>query len=240
MFTRRESFKEFIASYPIVSAILIIHLLLYIVTTIPIFPNDYILEQTIGVNLYIVQGEWWRLLTPIFIHGSFSHFLFNSFSIFLFGPPLEMILGKTRFTVLYLATGVLANIATLLAEPLTYTHLGSSGAIFGLFGYYIALIVFRKDIISKNNSQVIATIAILSLIMTFLQPNINVSAHIFGFLCGLVIGSISQSKGKKILNTYKEEFSHIKNNLSRRKKPPIKTIVIWGILLLLAAIGLFQ
>lgn len=240
MFTRRESFKEFITSYPIVSTILIIHLLLYIVTTISIFPNEYILEQTIGVNLYVIQGEWWRLITPIFIHGSFSHFLFNSFSIFLFGPALEMILGKTRFTFLYLATGILANVATLLVEPLTYTHLGSSGAIFGLFGYYIALIVFRKDILSKNNSQIIATIAILSLIMTFLQPNINISAHLFGFLFGLVIGSISQRKGRKIFNTYKEEISHIKNSLSKQKRPPIKTIIIWGILLLLAALGLFQ
>lgn len=240
VFTRRESFKEFITNYPIVSIILLIHLLLYMVTTIPIFPNEYILEQTIGVNLYIVQGEWWRLITPIFIHSGFSHFLFNSFSIFLFGPALELILGKARFILLYLCTGILANIATLLIEPLTYTHLGSSGAIFGLFGYYIALIVFRKDIISKHNSQIIATIAILSLIMTFIQPNINISAHLFGFLFGLIIGSLTQAKGKKILSSYKEELFRVKGSLSSRKKVPVKTIIIWGILLLLAMLGLFQ
>ncbi|MGP7819084.1 rhomboid family intramembrane serine protease [Niallia sp. 01092] len=240
MFTRRESFKEYITYYPVVSTILFIHLLLYILTIFPLFPNQYILEKTIGVNLYIVNGEWWRLITPIFIHGGFSHFLFNSFSIFLFGPALEKILGKISFLFLYLATGIIANIVTLFIEPLTYTHLGSSGAIFGLFGYYIALIVFRKDIISRNNSQTIATIAVLSLIMTFLQPNINITAHLAGFLCGLLIGSIFQSKGKNIVNAYKEEFSNIKTHVSSRKKTPTKNVVIWAILIILALLGLFK
>ncbi|WP_445490571.1 rhomboid family intramembrane serine protease [Niallia sp. 03133] len=240
MFTRRENFKEYITYYPIVSTILLIHLILYLFTILPIFPNQYILEKTIGVNLYIVEGEWWRLITPIFIHGGFSHFLFNSFSIYLFGPALEKILGKISFLLLYLATGIIANIATLLTEPLTYTHLGSSGAIFGLFGYYIALIVFRKDIISKHNSQTIATIAILSLIMTFLQPNINITAHLAGFFCGLLLGSATQSKGQNILGAYKEEISHMKTRISSRKKPPTKNIIIWGILIILALLGLFK
>ncbi|MFT8320205.1 MAG: rhomboid family intramembrane serine protease [Bacillus sp. (in: firmicutes)] len=240
MFTRRESFKEYITYYPIVSAILFIHLVLYILTSLPLFPNQYILEKTIGVNLYIVEGEWWRLITPIFIHGGFSHFLFNSFSIFLFGPALERILGKVSFLFIYLSTGIIANIVTLFIEPLTYTHLGSSGAIFGLFGYYISLIVFRKDILSKNNSQTIATIAVLSLIMTFLQPNINITAHITGFLSGLLIGSFSQSKGRNILNAYKEELSQIKTFAATRKKPPTKNIIVWIILIILALLGLFK
>lgn len=238
MFTRRESFKEFIAYYPVVSFILSIHILLYLLTSLPIFPNQLILERMIGVNLFIYQGEWWRLITPIFIHGSFSHLLFNSFSIFLFGPALERILGKSKFILIYLFTGIAANLITLMVQPLTYTHLGSSGAIFGLFGYYIALIVFRKDAISRNNAQIIATIAALSLIMTFLQANINIIAHIFGFLAGIVIGSLSEAKGRSIFSAYKQEFSQLKGRTQNWKKPDSKTIIIWSILIILAIIGM--
>ncbi|MDE5055688.1 rhomboid family intramembrane serine protease [Niallia taxi] len=240
MFTRRESFKEYITFYPIVSLILLVNLLVYLATFLPVLPNQLIMESMVGVNLYIVQGEWWRLITPIFLHTGFSHFLFNSFSIFLFGPALERALGKPKFLAVYLFTGVLANIATLVTEPLTFSHLGASGSIFGMFGYYIALIVFRKDIISRNNSQVIGTIAALSLIMTFIQPNINIGAHLFGFLFGVAAGSLLEAKGKKIIPSYKEEFLQLRGRIRSNRKPPAKTLTIWAIIIALALIGLFR
>jgi rhomboid protease GluP len=194
MFTRTESFREFIRFYPIVSIIIAIHLLLYLLTALPIFPNFWFKATFSGVNLYIKEGEYWRLVTAIFMHGGFTHVLFNSFSLVLFGPALERMLGKGKFILVYLVSGILANTATLLLEPLTYVHVGSSGAIFGLFGYYISIILFRKHMLSQQNSQVILIICALSLIMTFIQPNINITAHIFGLLGGLLLGAISYNK----------------------------------------------
>jgi membrane associated rhomboid family serine protease len=156
----------------------------------PFFPRAWIFETFSGVNLYVAEGEVWRLLTPIFLHSGFTHLLFNSFSLVLFGPALESIVGKYRFITIYLLSGIGANIATYLLQPLTYTHVGSSGAIFGLFGFYLAIITFKKNMLSRENSQLIKTIAILSIIMTFLQPNINVTAHIFGLITGYLIGAI--------------------------------------------------
>jgi len=240
LFTRRESLKEYITYYPVVSLILLIHILLFLLTTLPIFPAKAIMGYLIGVNLYITQGEWWRLITPIFIHSGFSHLLFNSFSIFLFGPGLEKIVGKFRFLFIYLFTGIAANIITLFIEPLTYVHLGSSGAIFGLFGYYISIVVFRKEMMSKSNAQVITTIAALSLIMTFLQPNINIVGHIFGFLAGLLIGSFTESKGKNIISSYKVELMELKRQIQSTRRPETKTIVILFIIVILALVGLFS
>ena len=145
MFTRTESFREFIRFYPVVSIIIAIHLVLYFLTILPFFPNYWFFETFSGVNLYIMEGEYWRLITPTFMHSGFAHVLFNSFSLVLFGPALERILGRGRFLFVYLLSGFIANVATLLLEPLTYIHVGSSGAIFGLFGYYIAIIIFRKQ-----------------------------------------------------------------------------------------------
>jgi len=194
MFTRTESFQEFIRYYPVVSVIVSIHIILYLLTSLPIFPNSTIMEQLSGINLYIWQGELWRLITPLFLHSGFSHVLFNSFSLVLFGPALERILGSLRFAWVYLITGISANVATLLLEPVTYIHLGASGAIFGLFGMYISLNVFRKHLLSKDNRQLITTIAVISIIMTFFQPNINVISHLFGFLSGFLIGALTLKK----------------------------------------------
>ncbi|MBT2681573.1 rhomboid family intramembrane serine protease [Bacillus sp. ISL-35] len=189
MFTRTESLRDFIRFYPVITFIIVIHILLYLLTALPIFPSKYLFERLAGVNLYVVNGEYWRLVTPIFMHAGFTHMLFNSFSLVLFGPALEQLLGRTKFTLVYLVTGIAANLATLLLEPLTYTHGGSSGAIFGLFGFYISIIMFRKAMMSRENSQTIMTIAIIAVIMTFVQSNINITAHIFGMLSGFLIGA---------------------------------------------------
>ncbi|MFT9597004.1 rhomboid family intramembrane serine protease [Mesobacillus sp.] len=189
MFTRTESLRDFIRLYPVISIIITIHILLYLLTALPILPSRFIFELLSGVNLYIVNGDYWRLVTPIFMHAGFAHMLFNSFSLVLFAPALEQLLGKTKFILLYLFTGIAANIATLILEPLTYTHVGSSGAIFGLFGFYISIIMFRKAMMSRENSQTIMTIAIIAVIMTFVQSNINITAHIFGMLAGFLTGA---------------------------------------------------
>ena len=199
MFIRNESFKQFIHYYPVISIIVGINIILYLFTTLPIFPRLWLLEQLSGVNLSIMEGELWRLVTPIFIHNGFSHILFNSFSLILFGPELERLIRPFRFTLVYLVTGISANVATLFLEPLTYTHVGASGAIFGLFGFYMSIIAFRKYAFSKENSQLLITITVISIIMTFLQPNINIIGHLFGFLSGFLIGYVAFRYKKSIV-----------------------------------------
>ncbi|MBP2243243.1 membrane associated rhomboid family serine protease [Cytobacillus eiseniae] len=197
MFTRTESFKEFLRYYPVVSTIVSIHIVLYLFTIIPFIPNLWLFEHFAGVNLYIVEGEYWRLFTPIFIHNGFAHMLFNSFSLVLFGPALEQLIGKGKFIIIYLTAGIAANIATLIIEPLTYIHVGASGAIFGLFGFFMAMILFKKSKLSAANSQLIITITVIGVLMTFLQPNINIIAHLFGLLAGFLIGSVLLSDKKR-------------------------------------------
>ncbi|WP_077210588.1 rhomboid family intramembrane serine protease [Bacillus dakarensis] len=235
MFVRTESFKDFIRFYPVITIIIAIHIILYLITVLPFFPGSFIFEKLMGVNLYIAQGEYWRLVTPIFLHSGFPHMLFNSFSLVLFGPSLERLLGKTRFIALYIATGIIANLATLLLKPMTYTHVGSSGAIFGLFGIYIAMILFRRDLMSRANTQLILTIAVISLIMTFLQPNINITAHLFGFISGIILGSVGIGRGRELAHTVKS----ISNRTRERTSFTPKSLILIGIIIL-ALIGLLS
>ncbi|MFS0644956.1 rhomboid family intramembrane serine protease [Siminovitchia sp. 179-K 8D1 HS] len=190
MFARTESFKEFIHFYPVVTIIVAIHLFLFLSIQLPLFPSKLIFESLVGVNIYIGMGEYWRLVTPIFLHAGFAHVLFNSFSLVLFGPALERALGKWLFIFVYLACGMAANIATYLLNPPYYTHLGASGAIFGLFGIYLAIIFLKKGAMPPQGKQVILPMAALGVIMTFFQSGINITAHIFGLIAGFLIGAL--------------------------------------------------
>lgn len=203
MFVRNENFKSFIKLYPIVSIILSLNILIYLVFFIDKYLSTgigyNILSYGVGFNAAIGAGEWWRLITPIFLQISFSHVLFNCFSLFLFAPALERLLGKWKFIILYLGTGIISNIATYFFLPPTFSYLGASGAIFGLFGVYLYMVALRRDLIDRQNTTIITVILVLGLIMTFISPNIDVLGHLFGLLSGFVLAPIMLFKVKSSL-----------------------------------------
>ncbi|WP_332698002.1 rhomboid family intramembrane serine protease [Halalkalibacter lacteus] len=190
MFIRNESFYSFRRRYPVITILVAIHLVLFISMNFLPFGN-WIRAMGIGYNLAVANGEYWRLLTPIFMHIGAGHVIFNSFSLVIFGPALERMLGKFKFIVIYLLTGIIANIATYYLGGLTYPpHLGASGAIFGLLGMYVYLVINRKDLIDRANSQLVMTIILIGLVMTFVNPNINILAHLFGLIAGAALAPL--------------------------------------------------
>ena len=245
MFVRNESFGSFIRSYQIVSGLVAIHLILFLWMSIfrPL-GGDLIFLLGVGHNLSIAQGEVWRLVTPIFMHVSAGHFLFNSFSLVLFGPALERQLGKVRFITVYLLAGIAANIATYYIGGLGYPpHLGASGAIFGLFGIYAYMVLYRKDLIDQDNSQVVMTILVIGLIMTFVNPRINIYAHIFGLIAGAALAPIFLYKLKRYVPQYRHVFDQdeVTFNPNRWKKrrlsPAMKQKLLWAAFILFVIIG---
>ena len=190
MFTRTESFQQFIRYYPAVSVLTAICIAFFVLTSLPLFPDRDLYTLLSGVNLFIAEGEYWRLVTPIFLHIGFSHLLFNCFSLILIGPGLESILGTSRFTLLFLLSGILANVLTYFTEPLMHAHVGASGSIYGLFGCYAYMIFFRKDLISPQNSQIILILIIIGVVMSFLQSSINITGHIGGLIIGFLLSRI--------------------------------------------------
>ncbi|QUW23725.1 rhomboid family intramembrane serine protease [Sporosarcina sp. Marseille-Q4063] len=197
MFTRTESFSEYIRFYPIVTILLFINISIFLIT---LLPGIGVIVQTagIGVNYLIADGDWWRFVTPMFLHGGFMHILFNMFCLFVFGPELEKLTGKMRFTTLYMLSGIFANVATYFFQDLSYAHLGASGAIFGIFGAFGALIYYTKRSMPQLR-QIILPIIVISIIMTFVGPNINATAHIAGLVVGFLIG-LSYFNPKRILS----------------------------------------
>lgn len=207
MFIRNESFYSFRRQYPIITILVAIHLILFVWMNFLPF-GGRVLALGIGNNLAVANGEYWRIVTPIFMHYSISHVLFNSFSLVIFGPALEQMLGRIKFLLVYFLTGILANVATFYIGGLTYpSHLGASGAIFGLLGLYVYLVIYRKDLIDHANAQLVMTIIAIGLVMTFVGSNINIFAHLFGLIAGAALGPIILN-GIKPYSYYRQRAVH--------------------------------
>lgn len=186
MFIRTERFSEYIRLYPVVTFLLALNIGIFVLMMIPSI-GDQLFLLGIGDNFLIANGEYWRLLTPMFLHGGLTHLLFNMFSLFIFGPELEKIAGKARFITIYMLAGLFGDIATYFLQSPDYRHLGASGAIFGIFGAFGALVYYTKHVFPQLK-QVILPIILISVVMTFVGTDINVTAHIAGLFVGFLIG----------------------------------------------------
>ena len=179
------------------STLIAINVLVHILTWIPAI-GDTIFYYGVGSNFLLAEGEWWRFITPMFLHGGLPHLLFNMFALFVFAPELERLTGKTRFITVYALAGLFATAATYFLQPLNYTHVGASGAIFGIFGAYGALMYYGRRTMPQLR-QILLPIIVISVVMTFLMPNINVTVHITGMITGFLIG-LSYFHPKRIVS----------------------------------------
>ena len=233
MFIRNESFYSFRKNYPVITVLVGIHLILFLWTDFFPFGREiYLLGR--GSNFEIITGEYWRLLTPIFLHGGLMHVVFNSFSLVIFGPVVEKILGKIKFISIYLLSGILANVATLYLGGVYYLHVGASGAIFGIFGVLAYMIWARRDLIDRANSQLVVTIIIIALVMTFVNPGINIFAHLFGFIAGMALAPLFLIGAKPFVQNYhrrdvydNDEPSFNPNRWANQEKKKQKKKILW-------------
>lgn len=250
MFIRHEkSIKEFAQRYPAVFSLIVIYLVLWLLDFLNLPIGRRIYEWGIGQNAAVYYGEYWRLLTATFLHAGFSHFLFNSFSLVLFGPALEQMIGKAKFLFIYLGAGFLGNLGSFLMDPTaSFYHVGASGAIYGLFGVYIYIVMFRKQLIDPVSAQMIIAFSIFGLIMTFLQPGIHIQAHVFGAIGGYALAPIVLKRVRPIyrrrtvFRNADDDVVEIQfdsedgwNNRPRRQK---SGNILWFILIGLAVLGL--
>jgi len=138
----------------------------------------------------VVDGQWWRLLTNIFLHGGIMHLLFNMYGLFFAAIFLEPILGKLKFFIVYLLCGVIASLTSILWHPETLS-VGASGAIFGLYGVLLILLLFNKGQAGSKKFLLINTgiFIVINLVMG-IRGGIDNAAHIGGLLAGILLGCV--------------------------------------------------
>ena len=136
-------------------------------------------------------GEPWRLFTSTFIHGGLIHLALNMYALMQVGALLEIKFGNHRFLLCYVATGILASIASIAFHE-NIVSVGASGAIFGLFGLLFSLLVTKNiDIPLEARKNLLSSTGIFivyNLVFGFTIPGIDNAAHIGGLVSGFLIG----------------------------------------------------
>jgi rhomboid protease GluP len=136
-------------------------------------------------NDVIVQGQYWRLITPVLLHGSILHLVFNMYALNIFGPNLEKNMGHWRFLALYLIGGLGGNVASFILS--TSPSLGSSTAIFGLLGAEGVFLYQNKKLFGRTAQRAlvnIITVAVINLVIG-MSPGIDNWGHVGGLLGGV-------------------------------------------------------
>lgn len=162
-------------------------------TLIGICSVIFLIEFLVGVNAltqewglspgYVaVNGEWYRLITSAFLHGSLLHLGFNMYVLYVLGPPLERLLGHVRFLALYLIAGFGGAVASFTFSDYRTWSVGASGAIFGLMG---ALVVAGRHL-RTDITQVLVLIGI-NVVIGFIAPGIDWRAHLGGLVTGAAV-----------------------------------------------------
>ena len=148
-------------------------------------------ESLAQVNLAVAAGEWWRIITPVLLHASVMHILFNMWALWVLGPQIERGVGTWPFVSLYLAAaGVGGAFVFYLGSPLT-VGVGASGAIFGLFGVWLSWALHRrKTVYGQALLRQFGFLLLINAAIPFMIPGIAWQAHLGGLLAGFVIGEV--------------------------------------------------
>lgn len=152
----------------------------------------------------ILAGNWWVLVTAIFLHGGVLHILFNMLWVRDLGPQTEYLFGPHRMLIIFILSGVAGNLVAvftpLLFNLLLGTRLamlpviGASGAVFGLMGAILAFGKKRGGIFGRQLVRQMGMWALVLIVMGFLLPGVSNAAHIGGFIGGFITGMIMDTR----------------------------------------------
>ncbi|NEU30740.1 rhomboid family intramembrane serine protease [bacterium LRH843] len=139
-------------------------------------------------NPLILTGEWWRLVSSMFLHIGFLHLMMNSLALYYLGGAVERMYGTGRFIIIYLIAGLIGSIASFAFNA--QVAAGASGAIFGCFGALLYFGMIHKKLFLRTMGKSVFMILGINLVFGFTIPMIDNGAHIGGLIGGFLASAI--------------------------------------------------
>jgi rhomboid protease GluP len=158
---------------------------------LPLVGGDPITEAGANFGPAIRAGEYWRLVTSMFLHGGLLHLALNAWALFQLGTLMELLMGSPRTLLVYFASGIAGSLASA-----TFTQrpsVGASGAIFGLLGALIAFLLRRRGALTPQGKSILMQLvgwAAINVFFGFSAQGIDNSAHLGGCAAGLLLGFV--------------------------------------------------
>ncbi|EGL81714.1 Rhomboid family protein [Caldalkalibacillus thermarum TA2.A1] len=146
-------------------------------------------------NPLIIEGEYWRLVTPMFLHIGIWHLMFNSLALYFLGGAVERIFGSFRFLWIYMFAGISGTLASFAFTP--NLAAGASGAIFGCFGALLYFGLKRRNLFFRTIGMDIIFILIFNLAIGFIIPMIDNYGHIGGLIGGFLAAAMVNLPGER-------------------------------------------
>ncbi|OHE40798.1 MAG: hypothetical protein A2Y16_07155 [Tenericutes bacterium GWF2_57_13] len=171
---------------PVTADLVVINAIMFIVTlSIGGFTNANLIRLGGLVPAYVTQnGEWYRVLTAMFLHGSILHFVMNMIALYYLGSAMERAIGPVRFLGLYLVAGIGADLAIAFFD--TDLTIGASGALYGIMAALFYITLAHKNWFTPASVGAIQRMILINFAITFLIPNISVIGHLAGFALGFL------------------------------------------------------
>ena len=143
----------------------------------------------------VVQHEYWRFFTALFLHGGFIHLLFNVFALYILGPPLERSIGTMRFVVCYLISGLASGAGvmglTLMGWVQPAQLIGASGSIMGIVGAWAGFLMrHRHAPHARQRLGNVVMIVVIQIAFDLSTPQVSMAAHLCGLTAGFILGLV--------------------------------------------------
>lgn len=181
-----------------------VNIVVFIIMEINGSTNDtaYMLRSgALNVSLVIDRGEYYRLFTSMFMHGGFSHIFNNMLVLFCIGDNLERAVGHVKYLIMYIAGGLLANIAALIYYDVMNMNVccvGASGAIFSVVGALFYIVLVNKGRLEDLSAAKLGLFIVMSIYLGLQSATTSNSAHIGGLAAGFILAVLIYRKGKGI------------------------------------------
>lgn len=154
-------------------------------------PTDMLLAWGGNAASEVQRGQWWRLLTSVFLHGGLVHLAMNMLGLWSVGSIVERLYGRSFFLLIYLASGLMGSALSLHFSASHVVSVGASGAILGIAGALLVSVLFHKNELPKGfwkqTSFGLAVFIFYPLLPELLKHGIDNAAHIGGLICGSVL-----------------------------------------------------
>lgn len=156
---------------------------------------ENLIQSGAKYNPAIIDGEWWRIISSMFLHIGVFHLLMNMIALYYLGTAVEKIYGSIRYIVIYFLAGIGGGLTSFAFN--IHVAAGASGALFGLFGALLFFGIIYKRLFFQTMGKSIILILVINLIFGFMVPQIDMGAHVGGLIMGFIAATITYLPKKR-------------------------------------------